>query len=358
MSHSLIAAAPPPPDPTSGVAELPIGLAFAPIPIVSPQQLHKFLINQNDMTSGITDLCASLRQPFKRYGWEKNPCGNVTWKASFKSPGNRPLIYAEFGKGDETTLVLGGVHPDELTPIPIAFRFARLLSENPQLYEGLGIHVIVAPLVNPDGFLRIIGNPKAVPTRTNRFGVDLNRNFFTADWYPRAKRWWAERRRKSKGHFPGSFPNSEIETIFQIQLIDEFDPDKILSIHAPLGFLDYDGPGDQMPRALTNSEQRAKKLVRAISESSKNYRIVDYSFYPGSLGNYAGNERNIPTITLELETTHPEKMDSYWSQFRPGLEALIKYPFHESRISSPGNATRFYSDHEKFKFSKLNKSSI
>lgn len=332
--------------------ELPVGMAFAPVPIISARQLKNFIFDAPAGKGEIARMCADLGESFKRFGWEQDPCGSVKWQAGLKSSNGRPLIYAEFGSGEEVTLVLGGVHPDELTPIPIAFRFARLMTEKPELYQNLGIHVIVAPLVNPDGFLRIKGNPKATPTRTNRWGVDLNRNFFTADWYPRAKRWWEERRQKSPSHFPGHFPNSEIETVFQIQLIDEFDPDKILSIHAPLGFLDYDGPGDQVPRALTNSEAKAKKLVRAISESSRNYRIVDYSFYPGSLGNYAGNERNIPTITLELETTEPAKMNSYWNQFKPGLEALISYPFHEARTTTSGNATRFYSDHAKKNLSR------
>ncbi len=327
-------------------------MAFAPIPIISTRQLKKFLFDTTTEKASIARMCSDLGEAFKRFGWEKNPCGGVNWQAGLKSINGRPLIYAEFGTGEETTLLLSGVHPDELTPIPIAFRFARLLQEKPELYQNLGIHVVIAPLINPDGFLRIKGNPRAMPTRTNHWGVDLNRNFFTADWYPRAKHWWEERRQKSVSHFPGHFPNSEIETLFQIQLIDEFDPDKILSVHAPLGFLDYDGPGDQLPRAMTNSEAKAKKLIRAISESSRNYRIVDYSFYPGSLGNYAGNERNIPTITLELETTQPAKMDSYWNQFRPGLEALIRYPFHGSRTTTGGNATRFYTDHEKRHFKR------
>lgn len=344
--------------PESNPVDLPLGIGFAPIPIISARQLKNFIFDAQAGKSEISRMCAELGDAFKRFRWEKDPCGSVAWKAGLKSNDGRPLIYAEFGSGEETTLLLGGVHPDELTPIPIAFRFARLLQEKPELYEKLGIHVVIAPLVNPDGFLRIKGNPNAMPTRTNRLGVDLNRNFFTTDWYPRAKHWWEERRQKSLSHFPGHFPNSEIETVFQIQLIDEFDPDKILSIHAPLGFLDYDGPGDQLPRALTNSEAKAKKLVRDISESSRNYRIVDYSFYPGSLGNYAGNERSIPTITLELETTKPEKMDSYWNQFRPGLEALIRYPFHEARTTTSGNATRFYSDHDKRNFKRSDSSSI
>ena len=89
--------------------------------------------------------------------------------------------------------------------------------------------------------------------------------------------------------FSGYLPNSEIETLFQIELLDRFKPDKIISIHAPLGFLDYDGPGDRKPKDLSKSERSQKPCTNDV-EKSRNYRLVDYSFYPGSLGNFAGAE--------------------------------------------------------------------
>ena len=116
-------------------------------------------------------------------------------------------------------------------------------------------------------------------------------------------------------------------------LVERFNPDKILSVHAPLGFLDYDGPGEGVQRRLTDMERRAKRLAKEISEKSNNYKIVDYSFYPGSLGNFAGNERKIPTITLELESTSPEKNSQYWRNFLPGLIQSIQYPFQRERLS-------------------------
>jgi protein MpaA len=180
--------------------------------------------------------------------------------------------------------------------------------------------VIVAPLVNPDGFFQ------KYPARINANGIDLNRNFFTLDWFDKAHAIWDERRKKIASHFPGYIPNSEVETIFQIQLIDHFKPKKIMSIHSPLGFLDYDGPGDGERPSGSDFDKKAKQLVLAVSQKSKNYRVVDYRFYPGSLGNYAGHERLIPTITLELESTDPKKLDSYWKQFLPGILESINYP--------------------------------
>lgn len=307
---------------------------FTSIALVSPSNIKDRMIAKSDKRAAIDQLCGDIAVYFRQYGWEEEPCGDVDWQVEMKSKSGHPLIYASFGDGEEATLVLGGVHPDELTPVPIAFRFARHLQKHPSLYEKQGIRVVVAPLVNPDGFLR----NKA--SRTNANGVDLNRNFFTMDWYEKAKDVWIKRRDRTLRHFPGYFPNSEIETMFQIGLVDRYTPDKILSIHAPLGFLDYDGPGDRQPRSLSPTEDRAKRLVQAISEKSRNYRVVDYSFYPGSLGNYAGNERRIPTVTLELETTDPKLVDQYWEQFLPGMLQSIHYPFQKD-TRDHGNATEF-----------------
>lgn len=307
---------------------------FTPIALVTPDTIKNYILEEAAHRATTDHYCQNLVTYFKKYDWEDTPCGDVEWKVNYKTKNGHPLLYTSFGSGEETTLVLGGVHPDELTPIPIAFKFARHLAKHPELYRNQGIRIVIAPLVNPDGFLR----NKA--TRNNANGVDLNRNFFTMDWYKKAKRFWASRRERAIRHFPGYFPNSEIETIFQSSLIDEFRPDKILSIHAPLGFLDYDGPGDRKPKSTTPTEQRAKRLVHSIAEKSQNYRVVDYSFYPGSLGNYAGNERHIPTITLELETTNPKMVETYWRQFLPGMLQSIHYPFRRSE-SKKQNASKF-----------------
>ncbi len=281
--------------------------------------------NLDEARQSIKVLCQKLTEVNKAYFWNASSYGcnsNVSWKARFKSPLGHPLIWTEFGTGPNTTLILGGVHPDEITPVPIAFRFANHLANNPALLNK-DSRVVVAPLVNPDGFFR------KTPARTNQHGVDLNRNFLTEDWYKDARKWWAEKRQNNPRHFPGYMPNSEIETLFQIWLIDTFKPDKIISIHAPLGFYDYDGPGKRKTSSLTQSEEKAKELIQTMSDRSRNYKIVDYSFYPGSLGNYAGNERQIPTVTLELETTNPKLVDAYWAQFSPGLEHAIVHPFEK-----------------------------
>lgn len=317
---------------------------FVNLPAVVVDAFSDFMMDAAKQPAAIKDLCRQVASIYAVLKWnpDTDGCGKigVTWKSPLKSHNGVPLIYAEFGHGSNTTLILGGVHPDELTPIPLVFKFANHLQTNPNLIPE-DSRVIVAPLVNPDGFLQKSAR------RTNFRGVDLNRNFFTRDWYSSARHWWAERRQKNPRHFPGPIPNSEIETMYQIWLIDTFKPDKIISLHAPLGFYDYDGPTEQKPRALTSSEEKAKSLVQNMSASSRNYKIVDYSFYPGSLGNYAGNERGIPTVTLELETTNPTKIGQYWTQFAPGLEHAIKYPFVNSSAAKKSGASLFLEPYRK-----------
>ncbi len=312
--------------------------AFIKSSSINPESEARFRLAKSDSTKQIEDLCKKLTLKFKQYGWDRDPCGRSPWQASFQTLEKHPLLYVVFGQGEEKTLLLSGVHPDELTPVPMGFKLAQYLMENPQLIKP-DQQVIIAPLVNPDGLFT------EKPQRTNARGVDPNRNFFTLDWYEKSLSWWENLRKRSLPYFPGHFPNSEIETIFQVRLIDDFQPDKILSIHAPLGFLDYDGPGDQKPKPESHTETQARELAQVISRKSQNYRVVDYSFYPGSLGNFAGNERHIPTVTLELATTQASKVGEYWQQFLPGMLQAIDYPFKKA-VEESKNTQRFYSQYD------------
>ena len=315
---------------------LPLERGFARIPFISPDNIDKFQVGHREEQTEVRAFCRRVQKEFLRYGWQDDPCGDVRWQADLKSANGHPLIYTAFGSGREATLFLGGVHPDELTPIHLSFRFARYLRSHPRLYQEQGFRVVIAPLVNPDGFLI------RRPVRTNP-SVDVNRNFFTIDWYEDAVRAWRNRGRGHPRYFPGYFPNTEVETLFQVHLIDLYRPDKIFSVHAPLGFLDYDGPGDRKPRHLSRSERRARQFVYEISKKTKNYRVVDYSFFPGSLGNYAGKERNLPTITLELETSSTNTVETSWAKFLPGFVQSVRYPFQKNDLHLNGNATDFFS---------------
>ncbi len=66
-------------------------------------------------------------------------------------------------------------------------------------------------------------------------------------------------------------------------------------------------------------------------------------FFPGSLGNYAGQERGIPTFTLELPTANPNKAFEYWEKFKSGIQTVIHYEVPDSvafSIASPEREQR------------------
>ena len=168
--------------------------------------------------------------------------------------------------------------------------------------------MVVAPLVAPDSFLK----PK--PTRTNGRGVDVNRNFPTQDWSAHAHKRWAHVHKRDQRKNPGQKPASEQETIFQMNLILRYKPNKVISVHAPLTMLDYDGPS-----LKAEAGKSAKVLLEQMSQKSSGYKISNYPVFPGSLGNWAGKEKHIPTYTLELPNTNHLETDKFWGLFKDAM---------------------------------------
>lgn len=180
---------------------------------------------------------------------------------------------------------------------------------------------MVAPLVNPDGHLR------AKRTRVNANGVDVNRNFPTADWGERAMVLWKNKYRSDRRRFPGPSAGSEPETKFQQEMIKRFQPQKVLSIHSPLSFIDYDGPSSL---ALSRFP---REYVRECVELKRQMKAISSGFFPGSLGNYLGQGQGIPTITLELPTADPRAAKRYWETFKKGIGTMIEYRVERAELS-------------------------
>ncbi len=303
------------------LSNIPLQKGFTKIPMVSTRTLPKWEIPPPQQAARMGAFCAQLKPFFKRHNWKEDPCGQVAWRTHYHSAQGNPLIYTEFGTGRNTTLFFGGVHPDELTPIQLSFRLAQHLHDHPEIYRDKDIRIIVAPLINPDGAF------VSPPIRTNRT-IDVNRNFLTLDWYEKAHASWQKKNRQPR-FFPGFFPNSEIETHFQIFLMNTYQPTKILSMHSPLGFYDYDGPEEDTPAPGGTP----REFIYTVAKKSNNYKVVNYAIFPGSLGTFAGYERNVPTITLELETNDTTKVYAYWKQFFPGFLHSIQHTFSTPTLS-------------------------
>jgi len=168
-------------------------------------------------------------------------------------------------------LMLGGIHGDEYSSVTIMFKWMKILDK---FHSGL-FHWKVAPLVNPDGLLQ------KKSQRINASGIDLNRNFPNNGDPQSSLQYWKSRAYSDPRRFPGNQPASEIETRWVIELINEFEPDAIVAVHAPFGIVDYDGP--------TTPPNRLGPLYLKLLGT-----------YPGSLGNYAGLQQKIPVVTIEL----------------------------------------------------------
>lgn len=284
--------------------------SISPVPSASTPSVS---VATTSHSEDIRKWCESLNQRMKAYRWPEDPCLVKNWKVGGHSVEGRPLVYGEFGnpKSSNITLILSMVHGDEHTPLFLGLRLAKWLEDNESVFQNAKI--IIAPLVNPDGFFK---DPQK---RVNARGVDLNRNFDTKDWHLRALQNWKKTYRSDPRRFPGDAPESEVETQFQINLIHQFNPQKIISVHAPLNFLDYDGPN------TLELKDFPKEYVQKCLQLRSKIQAISGKFYPGSLGNYAGQERGVPTFTLELPTGNPKHALNYWRRFKPGIRTVIDF---------------------------------
>jgi len=201
---------------------------------------------------------------------------------------NRPILYTVLGRGQDVTLILGGIHGNEPAGTQLLRRLAEHLKQNPYLLEGRT--VVLLPMANPDG--------RTYNNRLNANGVDLNRNFPTAN-------------RINNAEF-GRTALSESESRAIYQLIQQYNPDRIVSIHQPLGCIDYDGPGLAL----------ATRMVQYC-----NLPIKKLGAKPGSLGSYAGLTLGTPIITFEMLSTDSSlSTEGLWQKYGRALLAAIVYP--------------------------------
>lgn len=186
---------------------------------------------------------------------------------------------------DKTVLIIGVFHGEEPQGDYLINKYLK--TDLSKIKNKL----VIIPCLNPDGM--------AKNQRQNSNGIDLNRNFPTKNWKITDK----------KEYFGGTSPASEIETKFMIEVLGKYKFDAILSIHAPFKIVNYDGP--------------AQELAEKISQIT-NYPVQGDIGYPtpGSFGNYAGVERNIPTITLELPEDIPN--EELWNVNKPVFEYLAE----------------------------------
>jgi len=210
-----------------------------------------------------------------------------------KSVAGRDVELFRYGTGQLNVLVIGGVHGDETEGTLFVEKFLTELDKDRiKLPDGITRHV--CPRANPDGC--------EAKRRTNHRNVDLNRNLPTKDWTGEFT---------NVRFYPGPHAGSEPENQALLAMIQETLPSLILSLHS------YENP-------MVNFNGDCEDLGKAMSQKNGLPAKGDIGYpTPGSLGTYAGWERNIPTITLEI--LRGQDPDTVWGAHIEGVEVSLGY---------------------------------
>ena len=226
--------------------------------------------------AAISDLCQQISRKLASVGMQE--CLDLELQPSGHfSVNGLPIAVHEYApvEGRQPlgkVLFVAGLHGDEYSSISVTIKWMHTLSK---YHSGL-FHWRVAPLANPDGLLR------RKSQRMNGAGIDLNRNFPTSSWRQALVDYWEVRTGRNKRRYPGPYALSEPESRWLFTEIVEFEPDVVVSVHAPHGIVDFDGPRKVAPQRLGHL---SLKLLGT---------------YPGSLGNFSSMLGELPVVTLEL----------------------------------------------------------
>ena len=196
--------------------------------------------------------------------------------------------------GDCQLLIFAAIHGEEGETTAALSKALRHLSDPSS-------HCAVVLAANPDGLLH--------GTRGNAHGVELNRNFPTADWRPEPvmHRYTLDAPRDVPLS-PGPEAASEPETVALMALIRELEPDAVVALHAPLGCID--DPNDSA-------------LGRWLSQRSGMPLVADVGYpTPGSFGTW-GAEQGLPVVTYEFPLLTP---DAAAHEHVPVLVELLTQP--------------------------------
>ncbi len=210
-----------------------------------------------------------------------------------RSAHGQPLVAYVFGSRPNPIFIFGGIHGHEPTSAQLARRLLSFLHRNPWICQNTSVAIL--PSANPDGL--------AKGSRQNINGVDCNRNFPATNW---------QTSRPGQRYYGGPRPLSEPETSAIVKAVLILQPQSIISIHSMRGgnfCVNYDGPARDLAETMAGKNQYPVKAS------------IGYPT-PGSFGSWAGIDRNIPTITLELP--REESISQVWPANREAFLALFQ----------------------------------
>ena len=205
----------------------------------------------------------------------------------------RPIHVYELENESPAILIVGGMHGDEPQSAFVADRIVELLQT--RIGDMMNEHIIVVPRLNPEGLER--------GSRKNSRDVDINRNFPTANW---------SQNEPGDAYYGGLSAGSEPETQLILELIRQHGPRRILTIHCIDGerqCVNFDGPAEELAQVM--AKENGYEVRSDIGHAT-----------PGSLGTWAGYERQIPTVTLELPANETD--EKCWQDNRDAVMSFIQ----------------------------------
>lgn len=202
-----------------------------------------------------------------------------------------PIQLHIFGNGPDRVFIFGGIHGSEPTSAALARQLLAHLRSDPTTYNGRTVGIMAE--ANPDGL--------RAGTRGNANGVDLNRNFPAKNW-----------KRSPQKISHGTQPLSEPETNALVRAMGIVSPRRVVSIHSTHGGKfcnNYDGP--------------ARAHAELMARHNRYPPMPTWAYpTPGSFGSWAGVDRGIPVVTLELP--RGATAATVWRDNREALLAFIR----------------------------------
>ncbi len=139
------------------------------------------------------------------------------------------LIEKESSKASAlNVLVIGVFHGEEPQGKYIIERYL-----NEKDFLDIKNNMYFIPCLNPYGMGKNV--------RGNKNGVDINRNYPTRNW---------ELSQKDE-FYSGPTPASETETKFMMEVLEKVKPHIILTLHAPLKCVNFDGPARAISKKIS-----------------------------------------------------------------------------------------------------------
>lgn len=233
------------------------------------------------------------------------------------------------------TLFTGGVHARELAPVELLMKLIHWLTsqygKDTYITKLLNTHeVVIVPMVNVDGRVRVEQGNAWQRKNTHGTGVDLNRNFDNHWNYQGLnvpdswKRGLSDPRSEI---YSGTGPASEPETQVVQQIMALKKPAVFADIHAygelmlwPFGYSDQEVPHTPIFRQIYN------ETVKALGyQGGTSTQIL----YPttATTRDYAYAKHRALSMTLEVgQSFRPSytEVETMWNQLRPTFLRLIE----------------------------------